>query len=208
MEGTALAQLVVLEDEIRTCRRCDAHQIPVEHLGTIERGSGSTFMVVGVAPGKTEAETGTAFSGKAGQVLMDWLGLAGLGNDRTQLFQRGYFTSLCKCRLLSDHGTRDASRLCFPFLARQLELVRPSCLVTLGLAPLRELFEAPGPLETLIGGAWTESDLHPSLFPLLPPSCKIVPLPHPSPRSLWLNKASHRKMLRQALGALRLAMEQ
>jgi hypothetical protein len=64
------------------------------------------------------------------------------------------------------------------------------------------LFNTKIDLAEAVRRTWLESDFG-TLFPLLPAKCRIIPLPHPSPRSTWLNDSSHKALLESALGRLR-----
>lgn len=94
------------------------------------------IMLVGEGPGEQEDIQGKPFVGRAGQ-LLDRM-LAAIGLDRTKV----YIANMVPWR---PPGNRDPSpeelALCAPFLHRQVELVAPKFLVTLGNVPTRALFE-------------------------------------------------------------------
>jgi uracil-DNA glycosylase len=161
-------------------------------------------MVIGIEPGNTELGSGEAFSGLAGRRLMEWLRLAGLGDNREEVLKRAHLTSLCKCKVEKAPDRPIAARNCLPFLQAQIEILSPSIVLTLGAEPLRFLFDSPVPLESAVARSWKESDLSPnSLFPLFPLTTIIIPLPHPSPLSRWLNSAEARQLLEGAIARLR-----
>jgi len=158
-------------------------------------------MVVGVEPGQTEIKTAEAFSGPAGKRLIEWLTRADVGNSRAAIMERSHMTSLCKCYVENKRLVPKAASNCFPFLKAQIELINPRVLVTLGAEPLHFFTNPDALLESCVGHIWQERDFG-TLFPILPESCQIVPLPHPSPRSTWLNEQGHRDLLAKALEAL------
>ncbi len=84
-------------------------------------------MFIGEAPGFHEDQQGRPFVGAAGQYLEALLAMIGL--KREQVF----IANVIKCR---PPGNRDPLpeeiEACKPFLDRQLELIRPRCVVTLG----------------------------------------------------------------------------
>src|SRR5215213_3737762 len=93
------------------------------------------IMLVGEGPGEQEDLQGKPFVGRAGQ-LLDRM-LASIGLDRTKV----YIANMVPWR---PPGNRDPTpeelALCAPFLHRQVELVAPKLLVTLGNAPTKSLF--------------------------------------------------------------------
>jgi uracil-DNA glycosylase len=85
------------------------------------------LMLVGEAPGRDEDLEGLPFVGRSGRLLD--LMLAAIGRDRTS----AYISNVIPWR---PHGNRDPSpietEICRPFIERQIELVAPKVLVTLG----------------------------------------------------------------------------
>ena len=105
---------------------------------------GARVMLIGEAPGEQETLMGRPFVGKAGKNLDEFLELAGI--DRSEL----YVSNTVKFRptRISDAGrtvnrppTQEEVRLFLPWLKREIALVNPECVVTLGNVPLRALSE-------------------------------------------------------------------
>ena len=103
---------------------------------------GAPVMMIGEAPGEQESLQGRPFVGKAGKNLDAFLESAGL--DRSLL----YVTNTVKFRptRLSAAGrtvnrppTQEEVRLFVPWLLREIELVNPRWIITLGNVPLRAL---------------------------------------------------------------------
>ena len=99
-------------------------------------------MLVGEAPGEQETLLGRPFVGKAGRNLDAFLELAEL--DRSAL----YVTNTVKFRptkvsaagrTVNRPPTQEEVRLFVPWLMREIELVAPRCVVTLGNVPLKAL---------------------------------------------------------------------
>jgi uracil-DNA glycosylase len=94
------------------------------------------IMLVGEAPGSEEDLQGKPFVGRAGQLLDRMLNAIGL--DRTKVF-------IVNTVPWRPPGNREPSpeemALCQPFLHRQIELVAPRLLVTLGNVPTKQLFQ-------------------------------------------------------------------
>lgn len=89
--------------------------------------SGARVLLVGEAPGRSEDEGGRPFIGRSGQLLDDLLAEVGL--DRAELA----VCNTVKCRP-PDNRTPKRSELdtCRPWLDRQVEVIEPSVVVTLG----------------------------------------------------------------------------
>lgn len=134
------------------------------------------IMFVGEGPGEQEDLKGKPFVGKAGQLLDRMMGAIGL--DRTKV----YIANMVPWR---PPGNRDPTpeelALCAPFLHRQVELVAPKLLVTLGNVPTKALFDTNTGI-TRMRGQWRDltigshtvpalATLHPA-FLLRTPSAK------------------------------------
>ena len=198
-QKAALDQLAI---SIRDCRICDEQGVEVRHSSsTMRRGTGQLGMVIGIQPGKTEVASARAFSGVGGKRLIRWLIDAQVGQGRKEIFERVYFTSLAKC----GSEAKDISSLvrnCRPFLTKQIRILSPKILITLGAEPLRHLFHG-AQLEDWICRLFGEQEIQPSLFPILPVASKILALPHPSPLNRWPNDPENQQKLRGALIALK-----
>jgi len=106
------------------------------------------IMLVGEAPGREEDLQGRPFVGRSGQLLDSML--AAIGLDRTGV----YIANTVPWR---PPGNRTPSPLevaqCLPFLHRQIELVAPEILITLGAAATQTMFEARLAI-TKVRGQW------------------------------------------------------
>lgn len=111
------------------------------------------IMLVGEGPGEQEDIQGKPFVGRAGQLLDRMLKAIGL--DRTTV----YIANMVPWR---PPGNRDPSpeelALCMPFLIRQVELVAPKFLVTLGNVPTKSLFQTSSGI-TRMRGQWRELEI-------------------------------------------------
>jgi len=190
--------LTRLHGEIVACQRCVlAGCIPSAHpifAGTIEQ----RLMVLGQAPAAPDHERPVPYMGASGRTLRAWLVRAGF--EETALHERCYLTSLTKCFPgSSPNGKGDRApsareiAYCREHLERELALVRPEIIITLGrLAAV-----------ALLGNA-ALCDLVGTLRPLARTdfSCSVLPLPHPSGVSRWLNDRANQQRHQQALGLL------
>ncbi|MFP8834392.1 uracil-DNA glycosylase family protein [Hydrogenophaga sp. XSHU_21] len=190
--------LDTLADEITACRRCDSDGLTVYHPAKLYRGQGTKrVLVIGVQPGNTEKTSGVAFSGNAGTRLMKWLSASGLGAERDEIFRNVYLTSVLKCAT-DDRYLPACLAHCSHWLERQIELIQPKVVVTLGRVPLQALFESNLSLDDAVGRSFFEHELISRLFPLLPKNCIVVPLPHPSGMSRWPNSPVNRQKIEGA----------
>ena len=136
---------------------------------------------------------------------MRWLMRAGFSSE-TQARRQVYMTSITKCFPGKEDGggdrrpSRAEVALCKSHLDRQLAAVKPELLILVGglaherFLPGRSLDELVGRVFTVDGeAAHRGSDARPL----------IVPLPHPSGASRWLNDAGNRALLDRALVRLR-----
>lgn len=84
-------------------------------------------LFVGEAPGLNEDRQGRPFVGAAGQFLDELLGSIGWGRDEV------YITNVVKCRPPQNRDPEpDEIAACAPFLRRQLDVLEPTLIVTLG----------------------------------------------------------------------------
>ena len=120
------------------------------------------IMMVGEGPGEQEDKLGKPFVGRAGQLLDRMLGAIGL--DRTKV----YIANMVPWRPPGNRNpTPDELAQCAPFLHRQVELVNPKLLVTLGNVPTQALFETAQGI-TRMRGNWKTLRLNSWSGPVLP----------------------------------------
>jgi uracil-DNA glycosylase family 4 len=122
----------------------------------------ASVMFIGEAPGADEDARGLPFVGRAGQ-LLDRM-LASIGLDRTS----AYIANVIPWR---PPGNRTPTPLevsaCLPFTLRQIELVAPRWLVTLGAAATQTLTQSKeGIMRTR--GRWVEVEARALRIPALP----------------------------------------
>jgi uracil-DNA glycosylase family 4 len=167
--------------------------------------AGQRIMLIGQAPGPVEDDVTRPFAGRAGAGLMRWFARAGFAGD-AEVRERVFMTSMTTCfpgRVANDAGDRRPSArevaLCRGWLDAYLDVLRPALIVCIGtLAHARFL---PGHrLEAIVGAAWsTQGEVvagSPAEAPVL------LPLPHPSGQSRWLNDPQHVRLLDSALERL------
>jgi uracil-DNA glycosylase family 4 len=152
-------------------------------------GSGdpnSDLMFVGEAPGFHEDKQGVPFVGAAGKLLDQLLG--GIGLTRDEVF----VANVLKCR---PPGNRDPQpeeiEACEPHLWRQIELIQPRVIATLGNFATKLLSGKPLGI-TRVHGVEQEVVLggnHVLLYPLFHPAAALYP-----PRMLEVLEADFRRL--------------
>jgi uracil-DNA glycosylase len=178
-ETRAIAAAAATLDELRAAM--DAYEgCALKHRATqlcfADGNPEAKIMMVGEGPGDQEDKQGKPFVGRAGQLLDRMLGAIGL--DRTKVF----IVNMVPWRPPGNRNpTPEELALCAPFVHRQIELVNPKILLTLGNVPTQSLFETStgitrmrGIWKTLTIGGWSGPvlpTLHPA-FLLRTPSAK------------------------------------
>ena len=118
--------LVALFREAQACTRCPLH----EGRTQVVFGNGNAdadLMFVGEAPGFHEDQRGLPFVGRAGQLLDELLG--GIGLTRGDVF----VANVLKSRPPGNRDPQpDEIDACKPYLYRQVELIEPKVVCTLG----------------------------------------------------------------------------
>jgi len=188
------AKLERLQARIRACTRCVAAGHIEAAVPVVAGDITDRVMIVGQAPGVVELTTRTPFSGRAGAELRRWLARAGIDEGHLP-----YRTSITKCfpgKAATGAGDRRPSppeiALCAPWLAVELALVRPEIILLVGTLAIHQLWG-----EAALGDVVGRSKRSPELGGAL-----LIPLPHPSGASRWLNDAANRDRLEAALRLL------
>ena len=128
-------------------------------------GSGSNdadVMVVGEGPGQQEDEQGVPFVGRSGMLLESLLSEVGL--ERADV----YIANVVKCRPPRNRDPRpDEIEACKPYLRRQIELVDPTVVITLGNFSTKLLLRTTTGITRLRGVAyeWWGRYLVPTFHP-------------------------------------------
>ncbi|MBN1888140.1 MAG: uracil-DNA glycosylase [Thermoflexales bacterium] len=121
-----MSELSELSRQIAACTKCILHQSRVKSVPG-EGPEHPQIMFIGEGPGFHENQQGRPFVGAAGQFLEELLGLIGMKR------QEVFIGNVVKCR---PPGNRDPSpeeiEACRPYLDRQIELLAPKMIITLG----------------------------------------------------------------------------
>jgi uracil-DNA glycosylase len=202
--------LASLERDLARCRACVEAGYPLESLpvrapspagaagarvfGRTSPARPATFPAIrqraymfGQAPGVVEGEERLPWRGRAGRTLRSWLEL-----EEDEFYATFYCASVTRCypgRAPSGRGDRTPTpreqELCSFWRDWELELLRPSLIVTVGGLALRRLLALPS-LTPCVGERYELQ------------GTPVVPLPHPSGASGWLNDPVNRGRLARA----------
>jgi DNA polymerase len=184
-------ELAALTEEARACAKCGLHAS--RRNVVVNSGSGKVPLVfAGEAPGADEDATGEAFVGRAGQLLTKII--AAIGLDRKDV----YICNVLKCR---PPGNRNPSaeeiEACSPYLQRQLEILKPRLICTLGLFATQLLLESKAPIGKLRGRIFRYQGI-----PLIPTYHPAALLRNPTlKRTVWEDMLLVRKILDEGLPA-------
>ena len=184
----------------RACTVCADEGIIAEAHPTFSGVWGARFLLVGQAPGQVERESRRPFSGRAGKELDRWMIRAGFAD--TEEFRRlTYIAALMRC--FPGRNPRGSGDLrpppagvanCSHWLDTELAMLRPRVVIPVGQLAIAR-FLGPGRLEDRVGRRFGARPV-------------IVPLPHPSGQSRWLNVTANRERLDGALRLIRQLREQ
>lgn len=179
-----------------SCRRCahdDPAVLPVLSAARIPR-----VMLVGQAPGKTELILRMPFAGRSGKTLFRWLQRAGL--DEPTAREHVYIAAVTRCYpgpSPNGRGDRVPSprerELCAEWLDAELRIIRPALIIPVGRLAI-DRFIGSEPLDRVIGKSHVVSHTG--------GDSEVIPLPHPSGASAWVNLAPNRAHLDRALRLL------
>lgn len=165
-----------IKDEVVGLKKSPLYKFRIENknLPVIGEGSHSAkIMFVGEAPGRNEAKTGRPFCGRAGQILDELLGSVGI--ERSEV----YVTNIVKDRPPQNRDPLpEEIEIYGPFLDRQIEIIEPKVIATLGryaMSYIMPKFDLSSELEP-IGKA------HGKIYKAKAKygDIKIIPLYHPA----------------------------
>jgi uracil-DNA glycosylase len=181
-----------LQRDNRVCRACAEAGYPIASLPVFEGHEGRRAFMYGQAPGVLEGQERRPWRGRAGQTLRRWLDM-----DEETFYSTFYCASVTRCypgRSPSGTGDRVPTprerELCTFWFEWELRLLRPELIVAVGGLAIRHLL-GPRPLDECIGSTFEHG------------GAVVVPLPHPSGVSRWLNAPANRARLDEAIDRIR-----
>lgn len=169
-------ELKKIKEEVVNCKKCPLYEERARNNYFPVVGEGNhqaKIMFVGEAPGFQEAISGHPFVGAAGKILDELLESVGIKREEV------YITNILKCRPPNNRDPqREEILACGPYLERQIAIINPEIICTLGnfsTAFIMEKFGLKGKIQGIskIHGKILEAK---SLFK----TTKIIPLYHPA----------------------------
>jgi uracil-DNA glycosylase len=189
---TRYRSLRSLKRDQARCRLCLDAGHYLGSLPVIAPGEGQRAFLFGQAPGVVEGEERRPWRGRAGQTLRRWLEL-----DEEAFYATFYCASVTRCypgKPPSGRGDRtptpEEQDLCSRWRDAELQLLRPELIVTVGGLAARSLLGLKSVTECV--GNRYELDGVP-----------VIPLPHPSGASSWLNLPANRERVARASADVR-----
>jgi uracil-DNA glycosylase family 4 len=183
----ALAALQQSLSECRSCSLAGGRTQVVFGVGD----PGAELMFVGEGPGFHEDKQGEPFVGAAGKLLNELL--QGIGLSR----QHVYIANVVKCRPPENRDpTPDEIEICSRYLLRQIDIIRPRVICTLGRFATKLLADTEHSITAIHGKA---KELELAGVPLL-----LFPVFHPAAA---LYTPANRKVLEEDFAKLRVLLD-
>jgi uracil-DNA glycosylase family 4 len=180
--------LASLQRDLSVCRACVEAGYPLESLPVRNPRLGQRAYMYGQAPGPVEGVERRPWRGRAGQTLRRWLRM-----EEDEFYATFYCASVTRCypgKHPSGRGDRVPTpreqELCRFWRDWELELIRPALVVPVGGLAIKGLLGI-GSLAECIGCRFDHG------------GAAVVPLPHPSGVSTWLNAPENRALVERAV---------
>ncbi|HEX9638691.1 MAG TPA: uracil-DNA glycosylase family protein [Acidobacteriota bacterium] len=175
---------------VLACRQCPT----VQSTPVVGVAPGARIILVGQAPGGRERDAGRPFAHTAGRTLFNWFARMGVSEDEFR--EKVHIVSVIRCfpGRNKSGGDRAPSPLeiknCLPYLWTEIRMLRPGLIVPVGRLAVSKLIRKVK-FDQAVGERYDlELEGHPTT---------LIPLPHPSGRSTWLNDPANRRRLERAL---------
>ena len=144
--------LSALAAEVAQCTRCSLHKERTQTVFGVGDLSAS-LLIIGEAPGAEEDRVGEPFVGRAGKLLNSMLRAIGVSREQV------YIANILKCR---PPGNRDPLpeevAHCASYLARQVEMIKPSIILAVGRIAAQNLLQNSVPIGKMRGQRYTYGD--------------------------------------------------
>lgn len=176
MENNRDELLLQIKEEVLNFKDSPLYQERVQNKVFPVIGEGSheaKIMFIGEAPGKNEAATGRPFCGAAGKILTELIESIDLKREDV------YITNIVKDRPPNNRDPLDGEiKIYAPFLDRQIEIIQPKIIATLGRYSMAYLMNKFG----LFAELKSISQIHGTAFDTKASygAVKVIPLYHPA----------------------------
>jgi DNA polymerase len=123
---TKKERLKKLNEEMLACKKCELRKTCTQVVPG-EGSANAEIVFIGEGPGKKEDELGRPFVGAAGKFLDEMLASAKLKREDV------YIANTVKCRPPNNRDPLVSEKeTCWPWLERQIDVIKPRVIVTLG----------------------------------------------------------------------------
>lgn len=169
-------KLQEIKEEVINCKKCPLYKERIKDKCYPVIGQGNhqaKIFFIGEAPGAREAQTGHPFCGTSGKILDELLESAGIKREDV------YITNILKCRPSNNRNPKaEEISACVLYLDKQIELINPKIICTLGNFSTAFILEKYG-LKDEIKGI---SKIHGKIFEAKSSSGKkkVIPFYHPA----------------------------
>jgi uracil-DNA glycosylase len=161
-----IAALDALREEVECCSLCVLHETRTRAVFG-EGDPGADLMFVGEAPGYHEDQQGRPFVGQAGKLLEQLLGSIQLTREQV------YIANVLKSRPPNNRDPRpEEIEACQPYLWRQIGLIKPRVICTLGNFATKLLSGNPAGITRVHG--------HPQVVEIGGHKTYLYPIFHPA----------------------------
>ncbi len=134
-----------IEKEIAQCKKCPLFSTRKNYVFG-EGSMDAEIMFIGEAPGEEEDNQGRPFVGKAGKKLTEMI--KAMGFEREDVF----IANIVKCRPPGNATpTPQIRRTCFPYLQKQIAIIKPKVLIALGNVAAQTLLDTKETITRLRG---------------------------------------------------------
>ena len=187
---SAAEALIAVRTDIGDCTRCKLHTQGRQQIVFGVGHPQADLMFVGEAPGADEDIQGIPFVGRAGQLLTKIIEAIDLKREDV------YIANVIKCRPPGNRNPeQDEIDTCEPFLFRQVDIIKPKVIVTLGKFAAQTLLRTLDPISRLRGRIF---EYH---------GAKLIPTFHPayllrnpsSKREVWEDMKLVRSLLKSEI---------
>ena len=143
-----------LKAAVAGCTACELHKTRIQAVFGVG-DENADWLFVGEAPGADEDEQGEPFVGQAGKLLDNML--KRIGQKRGD---NVYIANVVKCHPPSNRNPHlNEIAACMPYLRRQIELIQPKLIVTLGRIASEALLEREATIASLRGKVHVYQDI-------------------------------------------------
>jgi uracil-DNA glycosylase len=196
------AAILALHTRLRACRRCHAAGYLDERVSVplardpVPDAPLPRILLVGQAPSAQATRGATPFAGIGGEKLRGWFAQAGIAPD--DFFRKITFSAVTKCFPGPAPGgkgdrvpTATEQALCRPWSDAIIAAYDPAVVLLVGTLAFKSFLGRSAPLTALVGHGFEREGR------------RLLPLPHPSGVSTWLNDPANVARVSAAMGVLR-----